>query len=56
MQTLNMQKRVQRDFEIKNLDDYYYLYVQMIRYYQQIYLKTFETNVLKYMNLIFFTL
>ena len=46
-----MQKKVWKDFKIKHLGEYYDLYVQSDTYFQM-YLKTLEINVLKYMNLI----
>ena len=39
-------KKVWKDFEIKNIDEYHYTYI-MIHYYLQMYLKIFEINVLK---------
>ena len=44
-------KKVWKDFKIKHLCEYYDLYVQNDTYFQM-YLKTLEINVLKYMNLI----
>ena len=44
-------KKVWKDFKIKHLGEYYDLYVQNDTYFQM-YLKTLEINVLKYMNLI----
>ena len=43
---------VSKDFEIKNLVDSHNLYVKAIHYCEQMYLKTFQRYILKYMNLI----
>ena len=43
-------------FEIKNVGEYHDLYVQVIHYYFQIYLKILEICVLIYMNLILYLL
>ena len=45
-------KRLFKNLNNKNLGDYHDLYVQVIHYWLEMYLKILETNVLKYMNLI----
>ena len=47
-------QKVFEEFKLKNLSDYHDLYVitLVIHYYLQMCLKTLETSVLKYMNLI----
>ena len=53
-------QKVLKELKLKRLGDYYYLYVQSgtLLLIEQMYLKTLETNVLKYINsilLIFFS-
>ena len=48
----NHGKKVWEDFEIKNLTDIMICTFKVIHYCEPMYLKTFETNALKYMNLI----
>ena len=43
-------KRTCKDFEIRNLGDYHDLYVQIINFCELMYLKAFETFVLKYIS------
>ena len=45
-------KRVSKDFEIKNLEEYHHLYVQSDTFCYLMYLRTLEICVLIYMNLI----
>ena len=45
-------KRVYKDFKRKILGEYHDCTFRVMHYYQQIYLKTYEINVLKHMNLI----
>ena len=45
-------KNIQEVFEIKNLGEYHDLYVQCNTLLLEMYLKTLETSVLKYMDLI----
>ena len=45
-------KKVWEAFEIKNLGEYHDVYVQCDTYCLQMYLKTLEISVLKYMSLI----
>ena len=45
-------KRVFKSLDNENLGDYHDLYVKVIHYYLQMYLKILETNVLKYMKMI----
>ena len=45
-------QKIFEELELKYLGDYHDLYVQSVHYCSQMYLKTLETSVLKYMNLI----
>ena len=44
--------RVSEEFKTKNLGKFHDLHVQVIHYYLQMYMKTSETNILRYINLI----
>ena len=47
----NNAKRVWEDSEIKKITDIMICTFKVIHYYEPIYLKTFEINAFKYMNL-----
>ena len=52
MKIMRMNKKVSKDFEIKNIGKYHDLYIQIIHYCQPKYLRTLEICVLNYTNFI----